>query len=94
MLTAHGVPMAVSSRTNEVIAVWASRAKCPANTQAMATTATAQVARARDRRGRMASRSRPIEQSIRPASPTDPAEAASSSGSRYQAGAAPASGPA
>ncbi|CAM5632975.1 hypothetical protein SVIOM342S_09760 [Streptomyces violaceorubidus] len=32
----------------------------------------------------MASRSRPIEYSISPALPTEPAEAASSSGTRYQ----------
>lgn len=35
-----------------------------------------------------------MEYSIRPALPTDPAEAASSSGTRYQVGEAETSGPA
>ncbi len=92
--TAHGVPIAVSSSTKDVIADCASQAKWPKKTQAVATTATAQVARAREARGRMASRSRPMEYSISPALPTEPAEAASSSGTRYQVGAASTSGPA
>ncbi|GGT32404.1 hypothetical protein GCM10010254_61030 [Streptomyces chromofuscus] len=46
-ITAQGVPIAVSS-TNDVTAACASQAKWPAKTQAVATTTTAQVARARE----------------------------------------------
>ena len=56
--------------------------------------APTRVARARVALGRIASRSRPIEYSIRPALPTEPAVAAISSGTRYQAGDAATSGPA
>lgn len=87
-MTADGVPMAVRSSTKDVIASRAVEQWCPAKTQAVATAATTYVARAREARGRIASRPGPIEYSISPALPTEPAEAARNSGTRYRDGAA------
>jgi hypothetical protein len=61
VIAAQGVPIAVSSSTNDVIAACASQAKWPAKTNAVATAATTSVAVERVARGTIASRSRPIE---------------------------------
>ncbi|KJY36317.1 hypothetical protein VR44_08180 [Streptomyces katrae] len=61
MITAHGVPIAVSSRTNEVIADWTFHSKEPKKTNAVATAAAITVAFVRVALGTMASRSRPME---------------------------------
>ncbi len=94
VITAHGVPTAVSSSTKDVMASCAAHAKWPRKTKTVARAATTYVAWVRLARGRIASRSRPMEYSISPALPTEPAEAARSSGARNQNGAPATSGPA